>query len=131
MKTLTHFAERIDGRDLLLLFGLIALITAILFFPNVFKSWSARAARRKQIADALEFVRLVEHLREGDSDSVTILCQAEEGQTDAGDTHGVDVNGEWTRYDDRRFYGRTILHALRAASNAKIEASHIGRTVKL
>ena len=115
-----------DGRDFLLVIGLIAITLAILFYPN-----KARRARRKQISDALEFVRLIEYLREGEADSVTILCQAEEGQTDASDTHGVDVNGIWTRFDDRRFYGRTILDALRAASNAKIEASNIGRTVTL
>lgn len=115
-----------DGRDFLLVIGIIAITLAILFYPN-----KARRARRKQISDALEFVRLIEYLREGEVDSVTILCQADEGQTDTGDTHGVDVNGVWTRFDDRRFYGRTILDALRAASNAKSVASNIGRTVTL
>ena len=64
--------------------------------------------------------RMVLQLRTGNVDSVTILCDNEEGV--GPDNCAVECFAEWTDYKERRFYGNTLYDALRNACAAKEKA---------
>lgn len=69
---------------------------------------------------ALETVAAIEALREEDGAAVTILCD-DENATTVNEQCGIDVMGAWTDWKERRFYGRTVLAALKAAVTAMKE----------
>lgn len=61
----------------------------------------------EQIVDAINY------LRGGEGDSVTILC--DNPDFDGQPNCAIECNGDWTRWEDKRFTGGTILVALQCA----------------
>lgn len=56
-------------------------------------------------------VKTINHLREEEGDSVTILCDNPEGPPNVA----IECNGAWTGWQDRRFVGADLIEALSAA----------------
>ena len=63
---------------------------------------------------------VLERLVEAEGASVTILCENPEGT--GPDNHAIEVNDDWTGYQNRRFYGHSRFDALCKAEDARIEA---------
>lgn len=126
--------------DLLTLAGVLALVAlpvavvviGVLVWINrrrarAIKDWASRHGdlkRRLADVEALrrEPVNLAEHpdhaairyleeLRLGVGDSVTILCDDPEAESTAK-RMAIVCNGEWTQWQDRRFYGESIVQCL-------------------
>lgn len=56
-------------------------------------------------------IRYLEELRLGEGDSVTILCDDPEAESTAM-RMAIVCNGAWTQWEDRRFYGESIVQCL-------------------
>ena len=56
-------------------------------------------------------IRYLEELRLGEGDSVTILCDDPEADSTAR-RMAIVCNGAWTQWQDRRFYGESIVQCL-------------------
>jgi len=68
-----------------------------------------------RIADLCVIVGDIEQCRSVEADSITILCDNPEA--DSIETQSaVEANGDYTGYEDQRFYGRTWQEALRKAA---------------
>lgn len=65
--------------------------------------------------------QLCEQLRAGEGNSVELFCDNPDfnGQPNCA----VEVVGEWTEWEQRRFTGDTMLEALRAAHTAMLAAA--------
>lgn len=64
-----------------------------------------------------EFASLLYYLREGEGDSITLLCDNPDfnGQPN----NAVECCGAWTDWKDRRFTGDSLVGAVRTAAVAK------------
>lgn len=60
---------------------------------------------------------LINELRNGEGDSVFIPCDNPEGE--GIDNIFVEVNGDWTGWQDVKFYGHDLLEALNSAVASK------------
>jgi len=91
-----------------ILSGLALIVIGVLFGVGL----AAYYWRPLMAPYAVEFVDLVNSLRGPEGNSVTIL-------SDNADFHGpnvaVDVCGEWTDWQERRFEGDNLLACLREA----------------
>lgn len=72
---------------------------------------SALASMERNLAE----IALIHELRREEGHSVTILCDNPEGPPN----NAVEVCGDWTDWQDRRFEGQTLLDALKAADDAR------------
>lgn len=71
----------------------------------------------------LQRVGLIDALRAGEGDSVTIFCDNADFE---GPDNAVEVSGQWTEWEDRRFEGATLNQALTKALLAKGQADAKG-----
>lgn len=62
-------------------------------------------------------MRFLEELRMGEGDSVTILCDDPEADSTAK-RMAIVCNGAWTQWEDRRFYGESIVQCLARGAQA-------------
>jgi hypothetical protein len=127
--------------DVLTLAGVLALVAlpvaviviGVLVWINrrrarAIKDWAARhgdlkrrladveALRRAEPINLAEHpdhaaIRYLEELRLGEGDSVTILCDDPEAES-AAKRMAIVCNGAWTQWEDRRFYGESIVQCL-------------------
>lgn len=74
-----------------------------------------------RVTEALERAELIEKLRAEEGACVTINCDNPDPDERRLQS-SIDVIGEWTAWQERRFTGRTVLEALRAAAAAKSPA---------
>lgn len=80
--------------------------------------FAALAAENERLREAGEAMRLIDELRVGEGDSVTILCD-NPGDFDASFKVAIDCNGDWTNWQDRRFKGQTVLECFTDAAAAR------------
>ena len=66
--------------------------------------------------EKIEAWNLVESLRAVEGHSVTLLCDNPDFNEQP---NCVEVTGDWTDWQERRFVGETILDALREAHDAR------------
>ena len=127
--------------DLLTLAGVLALVAlpvavlviGVLVWINrrrarAIKDWAGRhgdlkrrladveALRRGEPINLAEHpdhaaIRYLEELRLGEGDSVTILCDDPEAES-TSKRMAIVCNGAWTQWQDRRFYGESIVQCL-------------------
>src|SRR6185437_13396263 len=72
------------------------------------------AAEKKYPVD-LRICSLIDELRAEDGCSIQLLCD----NPDPPPKNAVNVSGDWTNWEDRRFEGETLIDCLRAAAAAK------------
>ena len=70
----------------------------------------------KEIERLQAIVDPLNRLRADEGNSVTFICQNPE--FDEAD-EAIEVSGEWTNWQPRRFTGRTLVECLEAAEKAK------------
>lgn len=87
--------------------------------PGIFDDIYEGAAEPINLEEAPEVaaMRYIEQLRAGHG-SVSILCDDEEANTREEAT-AVDCIGDWTNWQERRFYGETIIQCLAKAAVAQ------------
>lgn len=78
---------------------------------------------RVGLVSCLQRVGLIDALRAGEGDSVTIFC---DNADFGGPDNAVEVSGQWTEWEDRRFEGATLNQALTKALLAKGQADAKG-----
>lgn len=64
---------------------------------------------------AVEILDLIDQLREGQANWVTIYQNNDEPPPNAG----IEVGGDWTHCDNRSFYGSTLLDCLKQATELR------------
>jgi hypothetical protein len=76
---------------------------------------------REEAAKLTEFSIRLSRLREGEGSSVTLLCDNPDfnGQP----SNAIEVCGEWTNWEDRRFTGDTLHAAVLSAYRAMLSAA--------
>lgn len=115
----------------LLVIGITALIIAILFWKSGGSLLIAiPLSRYKEIERAEDTVAIINELRSSYGASVEIHADNDDPDTKE-EQCVISVIGDWTQWNERTFYGESVLECLRAAMRAKGEAENIGRTVKL
>lgn len=124
METLINYVGGLAA-FLTLVFGWVVIVEALRLLAG-WKVDATVAALRRRLADVealrREPVNLAEHpdhaairyleeLRLGEGDSVTILCDDPEAESTAK-RMAIVCNGAWTQWQDRRFYGESIVQCL-------------------
>lgn len=77
--------------------------------------------------EAVETLELINELRGQEGNGVGIAC---DNPDFGGPASAVVANGEWTNWEDRSFFGPTVLDALREARDAMKAAPSIRRCRK-
>lgn len=78
--------------------------------------WGASALWQRD--DAQYINEAIERLRANEGASVAILCDNPEAETVDSQTC-IEVCDEWTEWEERRFYGKTLRAAFESAEEAK------------
>ena len=96
-------------------FGFEAQLAERLADPEWVAKWNADEVER------LPFEKLLHGLRGGEGSSVTLLCDNPDfnGQP----SNAIEVCGEWTNWEDRRFTGDTLHAAVLNAYRAILSAA--------
>jgi len=85
--------------------------------------WYQKVKERLKIVkrqkDAVKIYDLIDELRAGEGDSVTIFC---ENSSFHGPNQKIAVNGEWTSWEDQDFDGDTLVDCLEEAVAAMIDS---------
>lgn len=84
--------------------------------PKLVEALAKKGVTATQAAVLVDEMLLIHQLRREEGDAVTVFC---DNPDFSGPNCGIEVCGDWTGYQDRRFVGDTLIEALSAASAAR------------